>query len=551
MRLFDGWFRSDRKNAGAHVALSQPLTASPGLSVELLIAVGLCVVLGLVFIGSTITTVDGKTYFTLHDDVMISMTYARNFAEGHGFVWSPGEAPLEGFTNPLWTVYLSFLHLISPVDRWVPALVALSGVAGLVAGLVGVDALARRLKASDAGRLFALVSAGTLYAPAFWSVHGFEVSFLIAINTWMLVIALDQTDRRIRTAVLLGALGSLALLTRLDSVVLTGGIIALRMLRFDRKVIMEFAIAGVIILVVGVVLFVARYAYFGDWLPNTAYLKLSNLPMWVRLRAGLAADYHAAIRWAPLGLLALAPIWFLIRGALRPLMDYLGVLAVVALQFVYCIYVGGDAWEWSGFPNRYLSLVAFPLCACAGIGAGMLISQFTVSRAMPRTIAAVAAAAAFAWTSLGDWSDTARGNGFQWAEEKRTVEAGLALRAGTTEDFSYAVTWAGMLPYQAKGRHPVDLLGKMDAVIARMDPPDSGGDFKPGHNKFDLDHSIGVRRPDAMIHIMDVPDLETKMTGWGYIKTPGGWWILEDSLSKVTDPALLEMSLDPSSPSVG
>lgn len=543
MRLFGGVLQGGRKTGVSGVSSSQSMTHSQGVSIELMIAVGLCVVLGLIFIGSTTTIVDGKTYFTLHDDVMISMTYARNLAEGHGLVWSPGEAPLEGFTNPLWTLYLSFLHLISPVDRWAPALVALSGIGGLVAGVFGVDALARRLNANDSGRLFALVSAATLYAPAFWSVHGFEISFLIAVNTWMIVVALDPTERRIRTALILGALGSLALLTRLDSIVLTGGIIALRLLRFDRRVFVELAIAGAMIIAVGVVLFVARYAYFGDWLPNTAYLKLSNMPMWERLRAGLAADYHAAIRWAPLGLLALAPVFVLWRGALRPLLNYLSVLAVVALQFVYSAYVGGDAWEWSGFPNRYLSLVAFPLCTCAGIGVGMLLEKFTATRAMPRSIAAVVALAAFAWTSLGDWTDTAQGNGFQWSEEKSLVRAGLAIREGASEDFSYAITWAGMLPYQAKGRHPVDLLGKMDAVIARMEP--AAGGFKPGHNKYDLDHSIGVRRPDAMLHIMDVPNLAEKMTGWGYIQTPGGWWILKSSLSKV-DPALLDMNFDPS-----
>lgn len=540
-RLFGGLLQNSRRAGAAHSVPAHATSVGTGLNIELVLALALCLVLGLIFIGSTTTVVDGKVYFTLHDDVMISMTYARNLAEGHGLVWSPGEAPLEGFTNPLWTIWLSFLHLISPVDRWVPALVALSGVGGLIAGLCGVDALARRLNANDAGRLFALLSAATLYAPAFWSVHGFEVSFLIALNTWMVVVSLDRSERWTRTGVLLGILGSLALLTRLDSIVTTGGIIALRLLRFDRRAIFELAIAGAMIVVVGVVLFLARYAYFGDWLPNTAYLKLSNMPMLDRLHAGLKADYHASLRWAPLGLLALAPVVLLCRGPIRPFLDYLGVLAVVALQFAYCAYVGGDAWEWSGFPNRYLSLAAFVLCTCAGVGAGLLIECFTAGRAMPRTIAAVAALVAFGWTSMGDWLDTAQGRGFQWAEEKRLVHAGVALREGTPEDFSYAVTWAGMLPYQA-GRHPVDLLGKMDAVIARMDPIDN---FKPGHNKYDLNHSIGDRRPDAMLHIMDVPDLAAKMTAWGYIETPGRWWILEDSLSKV-DPALLDMTFDPS-----
>ena len=35
--------------------------------------------------------VDGKRYYTLFDDAMISMRYAWNFSHGNGLVWNPGE----------------------------------------------------------------------------------------------------------------------------------------------------------------------------------------------------------------------------------------------------------------------------------------------------------------------------------------------------------------------------------------------------------------------------------------------------------------------------
>ncbi len=54
---------------------------------------------------------DGTRYFVLFDDAMISMRFAKNFAEGLGLVWNPGETPIEGYTNPLWVVFMSFFHL--------------------------------------------------------------------------------------------------------------------------------------------------------------------------------------------------------------------------------------------------------------------------------------------------------------------------------------------------------------------------------------------------------------------------------------------------------
>ena len=516
------------------------IAAHPDLAASIVI----CVVLGLAFIASTTLVVAGKTYFTLHDDIMISMTYARNLAEGHGLVWTPGEPPVEGFTNPLWVAYLSLLHLVSPVDRYVTLLVALSALGLLVVGLFGVNTLARRLGATDAGRLFALLTAASLYAPAFWSLHGFEVSLLIALDTWMLILALDRSRPGLQVAVWLGCMGAVAMLTRLDSVLVTGSIIALRFLRPSWAAIREMFVAGLIILAAGVVMEAARYAYYGDLLPNTAYLKLSNLSIWNRIRAGIAADYHAAIRWLPIGLLAFVPA--VVMAASRRVSErglaYLGVLGVIAVQFAYCAYVGGDAWEWSGFPNRYLSIVSFALCACAGVGAGVVVERLPLSNVSPRAVAAVAALVGFAWTSLGDWSDTVQGRGFQWVSEKNSVRAGIALRAGTPPGFRYALTWAGAVPYYAEGRNPVDLLGKMDPVIARMKPE---GKFKPGHNKHDLDHSLGVLRPDAMIHLPAPLNAETikKLDGWGYVRTPGGWWILKTSKDKV-DPALLDKSFN-------
>src|SRR5262245_49032609 len=44
----------------------------------------------------------------LADDAFISFRYARNWAEGQGLVWNPGER-VEGYTNFLWTFGIGLL----------------------------------------------------------------------------------------------------------------------------------------------------------------------------------------------------------------------------------------------------------------------------------------------------------------------------------------------------------------------------------------------------------------------------------------------------------
>jgi hypothetical protein len=70
---------------------------------------GVVAVWGVCYILRASFVVDGQRYFTLFDDAMISLRYARNLTEGHGLVWNPGEnPPVEGITNPLWTLFMAF-----------------------------------------------------------------------------------------------------------------------------------------------------------------------------------------------------------------------------------------------------------------------------------------------------------------------------------------------------------------------------------------------------------------------------------------------------------
>ena len=61
----------------------------------------LCVVYCLyaaLFILRTSFVIGGERYFSLFDDEMISMRYARNLAHGYGLIWNPGGERVEGCT---------------------------------------------------------------------------------------------------------------------------------------------------------------------------------------------------------------------------------------------------------------------------------------------------------------------------------------------------------------------------------------------------------------------------------------------------------------------
>ncbi|MFO0592424.1 MAG: hypothetical protein U0441_33080 [Polyangiaceae bacterium] len=103
-----------------------------------------------------------------------------------------------------------------------------------------------------------------------------------------------------------------------------------------------------------------------------------------------------------------------------------------------------------------------------------------------------------------------------WADEDETVvRYGLALGEATSPEARIGVTWAGAIPYFAH-RDAVDFFGKCDARIANG-PVHRGRLFAPGHNKWDLDHSVGGLRPDVIAQLpADEADVPDKLATWGY-----------------------------------
>src|SRR5687767_3851366 len=130
----------------------------------------------LMFILGTSFLIDQERYFTLVDDAMISMRYAHHLAQGHGLVWNIGEAPVEGFTNLGWVIYLALLHLLPFAVSKISLAVMLTCVAILLVNILVVYKISQTLlPESKYGPLLSAIITAFYFPLVFWSLRGMEV----------------------------------------------------------------------------------------------------------------------------------------------------------------------------------------------------------------------------------------------------------------------------------------------------------------------------------------------------------------------------------------
>ena len=337
-------------------AAAEATTAARAGRLSLALALAVSVLVAGLLIWRTRFDLNGEVFYGLFDDALISMRFARNLAGGHGLVWNVGQAPVEGYTNFLWTIWMAVLHLSSVSQGQLSLLIKLSGGLTLLLNLLIVRALARRLVPA-APLLAELVGWSTTlsYTNVVWAVGGLEVGLVTLQTSAAVLLALQLRQRyQLRTLGLLGLVLSSGLLTRTDYLVVAVVVVPFTVWsvparqRWRVGLILGLATVGTLMLHTGF-----RLVYYGDPLPNTYYLKLQGAPFTVRLARGLSALVVLGVVSLYLPVALAFAAFFVRRGRLQP---GAGLLALVVLgQCAYSVYVGGDAWEFYHYANRYIA----------------------------------------------------------------------------------------------------------------------------------------------------------------------------------------------------
>ncbi|MDD2923520.1 MAG: hypothetical protein PHQ36_14635 [Anaerolineales bacterium] len=444
-------------------------------------------ILYLVFILGTSFVVKGERYFTLVDDAMISMRYAKHLAQGYGLVWNIGAAPVQGFTNLGWTLYMSFLHLFPFPASKISLAVMLTSLLILLVNICVVHKVAETLapESKYAPALAALVTA--FYFPlVFWSLRGMEVGLLTLLVDAAILFSISKNN-----PVLVGVVLALAVFTRIDAAI-AAAIVIFYLFVKDRR---SFVVPAIFVVLATLAVLYFQHAYFGDFLPTTYYQKVTGYTMFERVKHGLLVFNEFASRDTLfLFLFSLGALFFYKR---QRNLEALLLLGVFLAQCAYSIYVGGDYAEpETNAANRFIAQGIPALVILFGWMTSRVLSDLEAGRSSQFKVnpAIVIAFMVLLVISGEPWFMYSIDNAPLLKADIRRVKLALHIARNTSPDALIAVHAAGQIPYYSN-RATIDLLGLNDPLVAKGG---GKGAFYPGHNKWDYEYSIGQLLPDLV-----------------------------------------------------
>jgi len=302
------------------------------------------------------------------DDFYITYRYALNLAQGHGFVFNPGERVF-GTTDPGLGLLLAALHFLTRVP------VPLLGGALFAASLVGIATLLLFEGWRRGYRIEPVLGGSLLLISSYvWGNHGAAAPLAILL----LLSSARLAERRM---VIAGLLAGAAVWVRPDAAI---GVALLALILFwkDKRLPWRFALASGCVIAAGLAL---AWLYFGSPMPNTlgakADMAAATANSWSGgrfwRRAFVPISRHFGAEWPAVLIVAAAGGWPLATRAGRP--GLLLALFGLGVAVVYPL-LGVPFFSWYILPC--LIAAAYGLAFLAGAIGGALAARIPSLRVL-------------------------------------------------------------------------------------------------------------------------------------------------------------------------
>jgi hypothetical protein len=316
-------------------------------------------ILGLLLGFIVLHLVLANRYYFLTDDAFISFRYLENWLSGDGLVFNPGER-VEGYTNFLWIVLLALPAALGMAPETAAPLFSIIASACLLFLVFFARVIALEEKPVSWSWVLAPLFLVLMRTYSVWATGGLETrlfSLLIFCGALLAFRAIKYPQGW--WSVFASLAFGLSELTRPEGLLffataaalVFAGRLALKNSLIHRR---DLAGLGLFALIVGAH-FLARYIYYGSWLPNTFYAKVAgqHFDQGISYLSLFCLEY-AFYFWA-------VPLIFFIYHTVRSKDLFAYFFFIFPLPYIlYVTYLGGDHFEYR-FLDPVLPAVAIIL----------------------------------------------------------------------------------------------------------------------------------------------------------------------------------------------
>lgn len=275
-------------------------------------------------------------YWFLGDDGFIAFRFSKNLVDGHGLVFNVGER-VEGYTQPTWV-------LLVAAGMWLgigPELFAPAAGIAFGAGVLALLVYLGRARGLGFWTWVAPLALALNRSFTAWCTGGLGTQLFAFLVLASCIAFARETERGAPRALGSGLLFALATLSRPEGgmffavagLFLAGDVLVRRRTAWRHLFVWPLPV----VILVGAH-FLWRHDYYGYWLPNTFYAKVSGW-WWEQARhyIRLFIEDHALYLALPL-LAGLA--------AMKMARVHTLFLAACGMNLLYIVYIGGDRFEW-------------------------------------------------------------------------------------------------------------------------------------------------------------------------------------------------------------
>lgn len=430
--------------------------------------------------------------FFVCDDAFISFRYARNLARSGEFVFNTGEK-VEGYTNFLWTLILSFFSLLRiRLEIIVHFLSFISAVAVLAAvGKILKDSFSTPTHLVILA-LFSCLFNGTF---AFWTTGGLEGMAFTAFFLWGLYFTLQMPSSH-RWIVFYITSWAGCILTRPEGIMLAGisGLyVFLQCIYRKYKALPPYFInvfiSGFVIISVFITHSLFRFFYYGSFIPNTWYTKVYGIPSEFLISHGIKyIKSFFSYYW----LVAFAPLLIALFINLEKIAQFALLIVLTISLAVHIILSGGDFMAM-----HRMMLPVWPVFIILLFGSLNTLQVLFQKRFRYTIIITALIALVFATVQLfysinilskskkseKTWFGMESVAGMKnFVSDREFIGKRFkSLLGSSSHNVSIAVGGAGAVSYFSEGKI-IDSFGLMDPVTAKK-KVNPGKFYKPGHLK--------------------------------------------------------------------